>query len=458
MDDCFWPRGKMLGGTSSMNLMLYVRGFDRDYNRWASAGNTGWSYEDVLPFFKKSESNQWDPFVRYSNGRYHSKSGPLKVSFYGETSDFAKIFYEAGSERGIPFIEDINADKHHGFVNLQGTVFGGRRQSSAKAFLIPAMNRTNLHIIKHAFVRKILISKTNQAYGVQFDINSKTYTAYANKEVILSAGAVMSPVLLMQSGIGPRKHLEENNIPCKVDLPVGFNLMDHIYTLVLFEFNPTPTMPTKDLDSIYNFAIHNKGSLTSPGTAQLSSFINTTDSSSYPDTQMLHFFHTQNSSTLTNYIKVRKFKKVIADTLLEKTQNHNIGAIVVSLLQPKSRGNIRLNGKSPYNKPIIEPNYFSHYDDMRTMIRAVRQQISYVNTTSFRNNGGAFLRFPLDECDKFDYLSDDYLECYINYFATTEYHPVGTCKMGPKSDPSSVVDPELKVHNVKGLRTVDASM
>lgn len=441
-----------------MNLMLYVRGFDRDYNRWHSDGNNGWNFEDVLPFFKKSESNQWDPFVEYDNGRYHSGSGPMKVSFYGGTSEFAKIFYQAGMERGIPFIKDINADEHHGFLNLQGTVFNGRRQSTAKAFLIPAKNRTNLHIIKHAFVKKILINETNRAYGILFDINGTTYTATARKEVILSAGAVMSPVLLMQSGVGPKEHLQENNIPCKADLPVGLNLLDHVYTLIFFEFNPTPTSPTMQLDNIYNFAIHNEGPLTSAGIAQLGLFINTTQPTSYPDVQTIYFWHTQNSPTLLSYIKIRQFKNEIASTLLEKTKNHDIGVILVTLLQPKSSGQIRLNGTSPYSKPNIDPNYFSNSDDTKTMIRALRQQLSFVDTASFQKNGGKFIRFPLDECDKFNYQSDDYFECYIKYFSATEYHPVGTCKMGPKSDSSAVVDSELKVHNVDGLRTIDASM
>lgn len=459
IDGCYWPRGKMLGGSSSINFMFYVRGFYRDYNRWHSDGNNGWSFEDVLPYFKKSESNQWKPFVEYKNGKYNSGTGPMKVSFFGGTSEFAKIFYEAGMERGIPFIQDINADKHYGFVNLQGTVFGGRRQSTAKAFLIPAKNRSNLHIIKHAFVKKILINNSNnRASGVQFDLNGKTYKAHAKKEVILSAGAVMSPVILMQSGVGPRDQLQKNNIPCKVDLPVGLNLLDHVYAMLFFEFNPTPTSPTMQLDSIYSFTVHNDGPLTTLGIGQLASFMNTTQLTSYPEIQTLHIWHTQNSPTLQRFLDVQKFKKEIVNTFMEKTKNHNIGGDLVILLQPKSSGHIRLNGTSPYNKPIIEPNYFTNSEDMETMIRALKQQISYVDTESFRSNGGKLIRFPLDECDKFIYQSDDYLKCYIQHFSATEYHPVGTCKMGPKSDPSTVVDPELRVHKVNGLRTIDASV
>lgn len=452
----------MLGGSSGMNLMLYVRGLDRDYNQWHAAGNDGWSYEDVLPFFKKSESNQWMPFVEYKGGKYHGNSGPLKVGFYGDATDFAEIFYEAAKERGLPFINDINADEHIGFLYLQGTVFRGRRQSTAKAFLIPAKNRTNLHIVQRAFVEKILINRRNRAHGVRFKLNGKSYKAIARKEVVLSAGAVMSPVLLMQSGVGPLQHLQKMNISCKADLPVGSNLMDHLYTLLFFEFNPTPTSPTVNLDAIFNLAVHNDGILTTVGVAQLSMFLNTTTDkpqrSTYPDIQTLHFFYTQNSPNLINYIKLRRFNKEISDTLLNKTKTSNIGAILVTLLQPKSTGTIRLNETSAYGKPIIEPNYFHHPDDMATMIRGLRQQFSFADTESYRRNGGKLIRFPLDECDEFKYLSDEYLTCYIQYFAATEYHPCGTCKMGRKSDPSSVVDSHLRVHEVKGLRTIDASM
>lgn len=455
---CLWPRGKMLGGSSGINLMLYVRGLDRDFNRWHSDGrNSGWSYEDVLPFFKKSESNQWDPFVEYSNGKYHSKSGPMKVSFFGGASDLAKIFYEAGMERGIPFINDINADEHYGFVNVQGTVYDGRRQSTAKAFLIPAKNRTNLHIIKHAFVKKILIDESNRAYGVQFVLNGSTFEACARKEVILSAGTVMSPVLLMQSGVGPKKHLEENKIICKVDQPaVGLNLLDHVYTLLFFEFNPTlVSSPTPDLDNVFNFAIHNNGNWATAGISQLVAFLNATQQFPiYPDIMALYSWHTQNAPSLPKYLQLRQFKTEIAETLLNTTKDHNIAMVLVGLIQPKSSGTIRLNG----SLPLIEPNYFSHPDDMETMIGAIRQQISFVDTDSYRKNGVKLLRFPLDECDKFNYLSDEYVECYVKYFSSTLYHPGGTCKMGPKSDRSAVVDSELKVHQVKGLRTIDASM
>lgn len=448
----------MLGGSSSMNLMLYVRGLDRDFNGWAAAGNKGWSYNEVLPFFKKSEANQFKPFVDYKDGKYHSDSGPLKVSLYGGISPFAKIFYEAGMERGIPFIDDINADKHFGFTNLQGTVFQSRRQSTAKAFLIPAMHRKNLHIIKNGFATKILIDSHNRAYGVKIDINGEIYRAYARKEVISSAGSIMSPVVLMHSGIGTKKQLKIHHIPCKENLRVGHNLWDHIYTMLFFEFDPIPSSPTVQLDNIFRFAIHNDGPLATAGISQLAGFINTTKPHSYPDIQLFYFFYQQNGPNLPAYIKTRQFKPEIADTLLKITRTRNIGAVLINLIQPQSSGQIRLNGSSPYNKPIIEPKYFSHREDVKTIIRALNDQVSYVNTHSYRKNGGRVIRFALKDCDEFEYMSDKYWECYNSYFGATFYHPVGTCKMGPKSDPTAVVDSELKVHNIKGLRVVDASM
>lgn len=462
-NNCIWPRGKMLGGSSGLNLMLYVRGCDRDFDEWAARGNKGWCFDDVLPFFKKSEANKNPSLVKYKNGMYHSDDGCMNVSAFGEISPFANVFYEAGMERGHPFIDDINADKHCGFVNLQGTVFDGRRQSTAKAFLIPSMNRINFDIIKNAFVTKILINDRNRAYGVQFDLNGKSYEAYANIEVILSAGAVMSPVILMQSGIGPKRHLFENKIPCKIDLAgVGNNLYDHIYSMLFFEFDPTPTPSTIQLDNIYNLAVHNTGPLTSAGISQLALFANTEQCTAnkfcYPNIEILYFWFTQNAPNLQAYVNLRQFKSEIANTLLEKTKTRNIGALLISVLLPKSSGQIRLNGTSPYNKPIIDPKYFSHRDDMNTMIDALKDQASYVNTKSYRNNGGKLIRFPLEECDKFKYMSDKYLECYVKIFAATEYHPVGTCKMGPKTDGAAVVNSELKVHKVDRLRVIDASM
>lgn len=445
----------MLGGSSSLNLMIYVRGNKRDYDHWVEMGNSNWNYAKNLKYFKKSEANQNASLVQYRNGYYHSAKGLLKVSNYGLPSPFTSIFSNAGMERGYEFIYDINADKTLGYLNQQGTIYHGRRQSTAKAFLITAANRSNLHIIKNAFVEQILIDDNKRAYGVKFKYNGTTkMRAYARREVILSAGAIMSPVLLMLSGIGPKHHLLQNGIPVKSDLAVGKNLMDHPYTIIFFKFPGTTTPP--NLDDAYNFFVHNTGPLTSVGIAQLNAFINVKNDSIYPDCQLQFFYYTVNATNLVNYIALRRFKKNIADTLLSINKDHNIGAILVTLLQPKSRGRIFLKGTCAHNKPLITPNYYSDKEDLNAMIRAIKNQILNLNTKSYRENGAELVRMPLDECDQHKYLSDDYWQCYISYFTGTLYHPCGTSKMGPITDPDSVVDQRLRVRHIRSLRQIDA--
>lgn len=452
---CYWPRGKMLGGTSSINGMVYVRGTDRDFNRWASYGNPGWEWENVLQYFKKSEANQYGPFVAYRNGLYHNANGPMKIDFFGDATDTDKIFFQAASENGIPFIDDINADKHLGYVNLQGTIAQGRRQSTAKAFLIPAKNRKNLHIIKHALVDKIIMDKNNRAYGVRFKIDGKhKMKAFARKEVILSAGVVMSSVLLMLSGIGPKEHLEELNIPVRADLAVGKNLLDHISTTTFLSFDPIEMPASSEYDSTYNLAVHNTGSLVS--TRMLSAYINTKNDSAYADIQFYPIYFPRNS--IGSFLDSIKYKEEIKQQLVEINRNYDVGAIRTSLLTPKSTGRIYLKSKSIHDKPIIDANYLTNEEDVAILNRAVRQQISFVNTRAYTNNGARFIKLKLDDCDRFKYLSDDYLNCYIQYFTNTDYHPVGTSKMGPKNDSSAVVSPRLLVYNTTRLRQIDAAM
>lgn len=446
----------MLGGSSSSNYMVYLRGNRFDYERWVQAGNTGWDYASNLPYFKKSEGNVQRAFVEYKNGFYHNDSGPLKVDIFGNLTTMDEMFIDAGSEFGIPYINDMNADQTIGFVNLQGNLYQGRRVSSAKAFLIPAKNRKNLNIIKHALVEKILINKTTKrAYGVKFRIGKHKLKVFARKEVILSAGSVMSPVLLMLSGIGPAKHLTKHKIPIKADLPVGRHLIDHIYAAIWFKFNPTATSPSAKLDSIYNFAIHNTGSLVS--TSQITAIFST-NGSIVPDVQIVFHPFTQNSPDLASYSDSLPYKQSIKSQLLEANKKFDLVSIDIVLLHPKSSGRIKLNGTCICNKPNIYPKYYTQRDDMEILLKATKEQLAWIETQSYQENGGEFLKLAIKECDQFTYLSDAYLECYIQYFSTSTFHPAGTSKMGPQSDPSTVVDPQLKVHGVNGLRQIDAGV
>lgn len=443
--------------------MFYVRGTPRDYNRWAELGNPTWDWENALKYMKKSEGNQVAHFVQNDNGKYHSDKGPLLVDFYGEPHPLSQIFIEAGRELGIEHVDDINTGEVLGYVNAQATVAKGRRQSTAKAFLVPAKDRDNLHIVKYANVQKILIDDKNVATGVEFLYKNETVLkALAKKEVILSAGAVSSPQLLMLSGIGPKENLEKHNINVKYEAAgVGKNLLDHIFTTTFFQFHrssPTKVSPTDILDAIYNLAIHNRGPFTDLGVTQTIAMLNTANGTGHPDIELHILYCEQNSWQLKTHLHGQEYDDAVERAILEANTKSDIGIVWVTLLQPKSSGFIELKSSSPHDKPRIVPNYFRDEEDMVTMLRAVKQQISYENTDTYRKHEGEFLRLPLDECDKFEFKSDDYLRCYIRYFSSTLYHPVGTSKMGPTSDLNAVVDSRLNVRGVKRLRQADAGI
>lgn len=454
---CFWPRGKCLGGSSAINLMIYVRGNRHDFDLWATLGNKGWDYESLLPFFKKSENNHSPQFVYQDGGKYHSNSGELNIDFYGD-SPFSKVFTDAGMEDNYKFLSDINADEYIGYTKVQGTCYEGRRQSTAKAFLVPVKNRKNLHVVKNGLVKKVLIDKHNRAYGIKYKRKGKTIKAYAKREVIMSAGSIMTPVVLMLSGIGPKEELKKHKIPSKQYLAVGKNLIDHIYTLILFKFDPTPTDPNAPLDNVFNLAIHNTGGLTNVGISTLCAFINTDRTAKFPNCQLMYFWFTQNSPNLQAYIKTRQFTYEIAKQLTEANKNHDIGAVLVTLLHPESKGSIHLNSSSINDKPRIKTGYFSNERDYEPMIKAIRQQISYVKSKSYSAKHAEYFMLSLAECNSIKFDTDEYWKCYIKYMAATLYHPVGTCKMGPHSDHEAVVDDRLRVRGVHGLRVIDASM
>lgn len=454
---CYLPRGKMLGGSSSMNWMWYVRGNQGNYDYWAHLGNHEWNSKNVWEKFKKSENNTYPPFVDCEHGKYHSDKGPLKVSFCGITPPYESIFKEAGAEQGYPYLQDVNGKDHYGFCDLQGTIYGGRRQSAAKAFLNPIKDRRNLHVVKHAYVEKVLIDDRNRAIGVQYSLNGECKKAFARKEVILSAGSIMSPVLLMLSGIGPARQLLQYQIPVKAILPVGENLMDHIASVLYFQFNPTPTSPTAAFDGIYDFAIHSNGSFTA--LTQLTAFINLQKNKhAPPEIQLVFIYFTSNSSDFGVFLQSMGYRPEIVNYLVKLNQAHDCGVEIVILLQPKSRGYVSMNGPTAYDKPFIKPNFFQHPDDLHTLAKAMEQQVNFEHTQSYRKNGGKFVRIPLPECDRLPFKSIEYNKCYIKYMSATAYHQVGTCKMGPRHDCEAVVDSHLRVYKVRNLRVIDAGM
>lgn len=454
---CYIPRGKMLGGTGGINTMMHVRGNRHNYDGWAASGNTGWNYDSVLPYFKKSEGNQYQPFLLENNGYYHNGNGPLKVSFGRPLTAVDQLFIAAAKELGIPYTEDINGQNYTGMSFLQSTVSQGRRQTSANAFLLPV--KKNLHIIRHAYVKKILINKNKRAYGVKFTINGKhKMKAIAKREVILSAGTIMSPVILQRSGIGPKQLLKKHKIKCKANLAgVGQNLMDHMCIQIWYTFTPSGTAPVSDLDSIFQLAVHNQGSLNATG--YLSALLNVYNRTGDPDHQPFYAPIPQNTpSTAKQIMTLFDMSESITNQLLKANEQYDVVGSLVFMLVPHFRGTVELCGESPCSKPTIKPNYLDNDFDRDTVLQTIKEQVSFVNTKSFQAGGGSVLRFKLDECDALEYQSDAYWKCYMKYMSAPGSHFVGTSKMGPNTDPMAVVDPRLRVYKIKGLRQIDAGV
>ncbi|CAO1442393.1 unnamed protein product [Diamesa serratosioi] len=458
----YWPLGKLIGGSSAVNAMLYVRGNRRDYDRWAKLGNTGWSAAELLPYFIKSEGNQQDHIIELSKGVFHKRNGPLTVDTYSSIETLKTVVYESAFELGYIEIQDINADEHIGFTTAQGTIRNGERCSTAKAFLKPASKRSNLHIIKNAHVEKLVIDEKNRVTGINFLLNGKSVKAVAKKEVILSAGAIGSPKILMLSGIGKKDELNKLKINVKKDLPVGENLQDHVIAIYNLRFHKSRALPQslQDLsDSMFSYLRHRVGKFAALGTVDLLGFINTVDkNATYPDVQY-HFLaaEKQQIGFLEMFANLG-LNDDILNQMFEANKEGPIMMVYVTVLNPKSKGHVKLRSTDSLMFPKITSNYLDVEEDSDALLRGIREMQKFLPTNNFKMHEAEEIRLKIEECDKFEYNTDAYWKCYISYMTTTLYHQTGTCKMGPDSDPTAVVTPRLKVRGVQGLRVVDASI
>ncbi|KAI4478399.1 hypothetical protein M0804_012053 [Polistes exclamans] len=456
---CNWPRGKVLGGSSVLNGMIYLRGNRKDYDNWAKMGNTGWSYDEVLPYFLKSEDNR---IPSLEKSPYHKKGGYLTVDEFRWKSSFLDPILQGAEELGYKN-QDINGENQTGFMRTQATVRNGKRCSSAKAFLRPLWNRPNLHIALNAQVLKVLVNARKQATGVQFIRDGLKQTIWVKKEIILSAGSINSPQLLMLSGIGPKEHLKELNIPVISDLRVGDNLQDHVSFHGLFLTVNESTTPEREqlttLTKFLNYIIYKNDSLTSGINAV--AFVNTKyadPSGEYPDIQF-HFSFLSKSNGFDKYSKNNfGFKDTIYETAGKLLKNVTGWIILPTLLKPKSSGWIRLKTKDPLAHPVINPNYLAHKEDINVLIEGINIVMSLSNTTAVKKSGLELYSIQLPGCQQFLFNTYNYWECLIRHYTFTIYHPTGTCKMGPKKNSTAVVDPRLRVYGVKGLRVIDASI
>ncbi len=427
----YQPRGKTLGGSSSINAMLYVRGHRWDYDHWSELGNNGWSYDEVLPYFIKAEHNE------ILDDEFHGQNGPLNVTKIRHENRPTKDFVETGSKI-FGYNDDFNGKNQEGIGFYQTTQKNGKRCSAAKAYLVPCLDRENLTVMTETNVNKIII-ENNKAIGVECVNNKGEFLIInANKEVLLSSGAFGSPQILLRSGIGPSNEIIKHNIEHVHDLPgVGKNLQDHIDYLSVHRYNSMELIGFSLKSIFYKFPleilkyIFAKVGMFTSTVAEAGGFIKSNDEIDIPDMQ-LHFA-----------------PAMVVDHGRTSVWGHGLSCHVC-LLRPKSRGEVTLNSSDPNDDPKIDPKFLSHPDDMHALIEGYKKMMMILNEEPVSKYTSNHVERPID------LNNDKDIEQAIREEADTVYHPVGTCKMG--NDDMSVVDEKLKVYGIDGLRVVDASI
>ena len=426
----YQPRGKVLGGSSAINAMVYCRGHIEDYNDWQ---HLGWGWDQVLPYFKKSEHNL------SINNAYHGNSGPLYVSDSRSNHPVANAFVNAAKHLGYPINHDFNGAEQEGIGRYQLTQKDGLRCSAAKAYLSPIRYRNNLTVLTDTRVTK-LDFEGHHCIGLQAISKGKSISLRVNKEVILSAGAFVSPQLLMLSGIGAKQALSSHGIAQIVELPgVGENLQDHpdyvsSYTANSYELFGLSIPGLFHLGKeLIKFGFRRHGLLTS-NFAETGGFIKTDPGLTRPDIQ-LHFV----------VAIVKDHARDMRSSLIHGFSNHTC------VLRPKSRGQVTLASSDPFHAPLINPNFLADDEDVQTLLKGVRLSSAILEQAEIA-------KYKKHAIDNESQLSDDALIEQLRNKADTVYHPVGTCKMGAEQDESAVVTPDLKVKKTQGLRVVDASI
>ncbi|HTP73279.1 MAG TPA: GMC family oxidoreductase N-terminal domain-containing protein [Burkholderiaceae bacterium] len=428
----YQPRGKTLGGSSSINAMVYVRGARWDYDHWAALGNDGWSYDDVLPHFKRAEHNE-----QFDDG-YHGQGGPLNVTYPRHTSPLNQMFLEAAAMHGLALNPDYNGADQRGAFMYQVTQKDGERCSAAKAYLTPNLGRSNLSIVTHAVSTRLLFDG-RRASGIEYLQGNEPRRVKARREVIASAGAFGSPQLLLLSGIGPGAELQAMGIPVVCDLPgVGKNLQDHIDHVQTWRvpshsesFGVSMRGTAKLTGAIFEWRKQRSGMLTS-NFAEAGAFVCSSPDVQVPDLQ-LHFVI-----------------GIVDDHARKLHAGHGMSCHV-SVMRPYSRGEVALRSRDARDAPLIDPKFLDDERDFDLLLRGTQIQQRIFESRPFDGVRGKML-YPVRADDEAA-LTDD-----IRRRADTQYHPAGTCKMGPPSDPMAVVDAQLRVRGIEGLRVADASI
>ncbi|XP_064463566.1 glucose dehydrogenase [FAD, quinone]-like [Ornithodoros turicata] len=506
-----WNRGKVLGGTSVLNFMFYVRGHKEDFDKWEREGATGWSYKDVLPYFKSIENftvsedngnevadkaakaalqktrlsaipfskadskihlkntiqqltrNLWKASLRPADylstidPAFHGHEGEVTITHPVVKSNLSDAFLESCKEIGYDQV-DYNGDTQRGCSRPQLTIKDGRRVSASKAFIRPVVaNRSNLHVSLHSFVKKITFDTDKKATGVVFEKNGIEYAVKAAKEIILSAGTIGTPHILLLSGVGPKTHLKDKKINLVADLPVGENLQDHVGIGGLAATTEQEYgLDMSSASSFIHYGTRAYGPLATPGGEVLGFMSSTHTNDSYPDVELLFASGSPARPQAQMLYTGGGLQQTIYDQYYLPNRGKPGFMIIPVLNRPKSTGTIKLNTSDPRDYPIIDPKYYSHEEDIKVAAEAAELVLRVMNTTAMRKFGTAPWSIPFPGCSA-DMYTKEYLKCLPRQQTLTGWHYVGTCKMG--CDDNAVVDPWLRVRGgVKNLRVVDGSI
>ncbi|XP_014371776.2 glucose dehydrogenase [FAD, quinone] [Papilio machaon] len=432
--------GNVLGGGSSINYMYYVRGNRQDYDDWAAITNdTGWSYRSVLPYFKKSEK-LLDPEILHSPyAAYHGTDGYIGVTRQHDNS--TEKYFEAVKELGEDVLLDINGERQVGYTQQLLTVAGGARQSTACTYLAAARSRPNLFVLKFTTVTKIVFDDFKNAVGVNAELSNGTkVTLRARKEVLLCAGTINSPKLLMLSGVGPKEHLHEMGISVRVDLPVGYNYRDHVQALLLFKMersNASQAAPP----------------LTEFPLTGFTGYVALGEGRSRPDYQVVNLI-VPNDSTATLHLCAFNFwfDYDICQKIFDAAKGRYTLLSSVNLIYPKSRGRVSLRSANPLEDARVDTGILTDPADVDNLVLYVQNFLRILNTKYFRSVDAELVDLACAKCNNLEFASADYWRCYVLCLMSTYLHFVGTCAMG------SVTDSRLRVRGVQRLRVVDASV
>ncbi|GBP82189.1 Glucose dehydrogenase [Eumeta japonica] len=444
--------GRVLGGGSSVNFMLYVRGNEADYDHWAQAGNYGWEGGSVLYYFKKSQRLMDDlvsdqPYAKL----YHNSKGPLGVTRGLDYEDVYSKYLSAFHDVGFEILLEQNGPTQLGVSLPHFTIADGVRQSTAQVYLYPVRFRPNLSILTNAFANKILIDKSNKkATGVEITLDTQEKIIInAKKEIIVSSGTMGSAQLLMKSGVGRKKDLTKLNIELLADLPVGENYHDHAGVPLFLSGISSSNFTNFNL-SVIEYLKNKAGPFSVLNVPIINAFFNLYSGQSRPDIQVLAGYVGKPAPELAYIVcQFMRYRDEVCNPIISISGDKEILILLVILLHPKSRGTITLNEKL---EPRIDPNFLNEEIDSFHLTEGTKKIVELVKTVALRHSNAQIEKLDIKQCNDLSFGSDKYWDCYVSNMVTSFYHPVGSCAMG------AVVDPQLRVKGIESLRVVDASV